>query len=220
MRASHLTIDLTALDLADLVHDFIDDDKITFDTITESGIKGQVRFLVWNIDFLAQPSCNDDGEVSINITAHKLVPIPAGIVERSLREAVKDAPDGIEVLQQALKLNIPSLLSPLGINLSIRQLRAYDGFLRIALANLKLPSMHDLQATLKKRRGGGTGSSNGGGSSRSNGSNSSDSLSSNGRTAAGSDNKLGGSSSTTPFRGAGSGANGRGEGRVERRWDG
>lgn len=157
MRLSHLTIDLTATDLADLVHDFTDDDKITFDTITEGGVKGQIRFLVWNIDFIAQPSCNDDGEVSIDITAHKLVPIPAGIVERSLREAVKDAPAGIEVLQQALKVNVASLLSPLGVNVSIRQLKTYNGFLRIALADLKLPPMGELQATLKKRRGAGSG---------------------------------------------------------------
>lgn len=151
MRVSHVTIDLTAADLTDLVHDFAGDDKIVFDSITESGIKGQIKLLLWSVDFVAIPSCTDEGEVSIEITAHKLVPIPSGIVERQLREAVKDAPPGIDVLQQALKVHLPSLLNPLGIAMSVRQLRTYDGFIRIALAEVKLPSPSNMMRLRKSR---------------------------------------------------------------------
>lgn len=150
MRASHITVDLTAEDLTDLVHDFAGDGKIVFESITEAGIKGQIKFLVWNVDFLAVPSCADEGDVSIEITAHKLVPIPPGLVERQLREAVKDAPAGIHVLEQALKVHLPSILSPLGISMSVRQLRTYDGFLRVALAQVKLPAPGQLMKLRKE----------------------------------------------------------------------
>jgi hypothetical protein len=151
VRLSHLTLDLTAQDLTELVRDFSVEDKIMFDTITEDGIRGRIKLMVWSVDFVAVPSCTEEGEVSIDITAHKLVQIPPGIVERQLREAVKDAPAGIGVLQQALKVHLPSLLSPLGISMTVRQLKCYDGFLRIALARVQLPPPGDLMALGKRR---------------------------------------------------------------------
>ncbi|GMA57297.1 hypothetical protein GCM10025858_18000 [Alicyclobacillus sacchari] len=61
---------------------------------------------------------------------------------------MKDAPSGIEVLRQSLKLNVPSILEPLQISLNVEEFSCIDGSLLIrvsdcdlALLKGKLPKM-------------------------------------------------------------------------------
>jgi len=144
VRVSQVTIDLTSQDINEMIEEFAEDVKIQVTDIREDGIHGHVKLLLWNIDFTARPSTTGDGEVSLIVAAHKLVPIPSAIVERQLKSAVKDAPAGIDVIQQAIKVHLPSLLSPFGISLNVKELRAYQGFLRISVHGVQLPSLKQL----------------------------------------------------------------------------
>ncbi|MCL6633428.1 MAG: hypothetical protein K6T63_12450 [Alicyclobacillus herbarius] len=150
MRITHLTLDITVEDLNELLREFIPDSQLVITSIDRLGIHGQLRFLFWNVDFVAKPSSPNAEEVSIEVTAHKLVSIPPAIIERQLREAVKDAPEGVEVLQQALRLNVPLILQPFGVRLGIRELETHDGFVRIALRDLETPRLLNLVRGLRK----------------------------------------------------------------------
>ncbi|MCL6627392.1 hypothetical protein [Alicyclobacillus shizuokensis] len=150
MRITHITLDFTVDDLNELLREFIPDSQLVITGIDRLGIHGQLRFLFWNVDFVAKPCSPSPEEVSIEVTAHKLVSIPPAIIERQLREAVKDAPDGVEVLQQALRLNVPLILQPFGIRLGIRELQTHDGFVRMALRDVETPRLMRLVRGIRK----------------------------------------------------------------------
>lgn len=127
-----------------MIAEFAPEAKITVTHVDESGIYGQVKLLLWNVDFVARLSCTAEGEVSIEVAAHKLVPIPGMIVNRQLREAVKDAPPGVDVIQQALKVHLPSLLRPFGASLGIQEIRTYSGYIRLKVDKVRLPNLKEL----------------------------------------------------------------------------
>lgn len=140
MRISRVVIDLGIADLNEMLVDFLPDARLRVTDINENGIIGQVKLLLWNIDFAARPNSNRPDELSLEISASKLVPIPSMIVQRSLRDAIKDAPNGINVIQQALKVHLPSILNPLGIYVKIRELQCHNGFVRVGLEGIRLPT--------------------------------------------------------------------------------
>jgi hypothetical protein len=144
VRVTHLTLDFTVDDLNQLLREFIPDSQLIITAIDRIGIRGQLRFMFWNVDFIARPFSPGADEVSIEITAHKLVPIPPAIIERQLREAIKDAPPGVDVLQQTLKLHVPSILEPFGVRLGIKELQTHEGFVRLAVSGLETPRLIDL----------------------------------------------------------------------------
>ncbi|MFD1675584.1 hypothetical protein [Alicyclobacillus fodiniaquatilis] len=140
MRISHVSLQLTADDLNQWVQELAPDVKLRISEIREDGVHGQLKFLMWYVDFVARPHCyRDREEIAVEISARKLVPIPAAIVQRQLEEAMKDAPQGIEVLRQVLKLHVPSLLEPLNIGLNVRDFTCRDGRLLINVDDCELP---------------------------------------------------------------------------------
>lgn len=139
MRISHVRVDLSADDINSLIADFAADSNVRITGIREDGIRGQVKFLFLDIDFIAKPFSNTENEASMDIAAHKLVAIPGAVVNRQLREAMKDAPPGIDVIRNSLVVHVPSLLSTLGIGMKIRELRCYDGYLRVHVEDVELP---------------------------------------------------------------------------------
>ncbi|ACV57080.1 hypothetical protein [Alicyclobacillus acidocaldarius] len=139
MRISNIRVRLSADDLNSMIAEFAPDIPLRILAIQPDGVHGQFKFLMWNIDFAARPTCSaDKGEISIEISARKLVNIPPAIVQMSLQEAMKDAPQGIEVLRQSLRLNIASLLEPLGIALKLNEFTCAEGALVIDLARVEV----------------------------------------------------------------------------------
>jgi len=139
LHISNVTIDLCTDDLNSLIQDLAPDLKIRLTDIDDNGLHGHVKLLFWNIDFVARPAFTTSGEVALDVTAHKLVPIPGSLVQHQLKEAIKDAPAGIEVIQQSLRVHLPSLLAPLGMSLKVREITMMNGMLRIAVADAVLP---------------------------------------------------------------------------------
>lgn len=150
MRIHHISLDLTAGDLTSMVQEFAPDAKFRITTITPEGIRGQVKLLIWSIDFVARPNHGQHDTVSVEITASKLVPIPNSIVQRQLKEAMRDAPPGIDVIQQALKVHVPSILEPFGVELRIRELRCLEGFLHLSLEDIALPAFTRLMSGVSR----------------------------------------------------------------------
>jgi len=140
MRLSRVVIDVGISDLNEMLVEFMPDAKARVLDIQEQGIIGQVKLLLWNIDFVARPSSSKSDELAIEINASKLVPIPSAIVQRQLKEAIKEAPAGIDVIQQTLKVHLPSVLGPLGVNLAVRELSCHNGYVRLAVDGLSLPN--------------------------------------------------------------------------------
>lgn len=139
MRISNVSIRLTADDLNQWLIEAAPEVKLRIIEIKEDGIHGQFKFLMWNIDFLARPHCyKEREEIAVEISAHKLVNIPASIVQRSLQEAMKDAPTGVEVLRQILKLHVPSILEPLNIALKVEDFACRDGSIVLQVADCEL----------------------------------------------------------------------------------
>lgn len=148
MRISHVTVDINTQDLNSLLEEFLPDSSVRIVDITESGIRGQVKLLLWSVDFIARPASGDD-DVSLDISAYKMIPIPSALVQRSLKEAIKDAPAGVDVIRQSLRVHLPALLGPLGIDMTVRELRVYDGYLRVTVDNVQLPKLNALLAGSK-----------------------------------------------------------------------
>ncbi|SIS83118.1 hypothetical protein [Alicyclobacillus vulcanalis] len=157
MRISNISVRLSADDLNSMIAEFAPDVPLRITSVRPDGVHGQFKFLMWNIDFAARPTSNPDkGEVALEISARKLVNIPPALVQMSLQEAMKDAPQGIEVLRQSLRLNIASLLDPLGISLKLNDFTCGDGFLVIDLAriDIEMKGRKPEFAALWKRREG------------------------------------------------------------------
>ncbi|KPV44529.1 hypothetical protein [Alicyclobacillus ferrooxydans] len=150
MKIHHVSIDLSIDDLNSMIREFAPDAKIRILSIDADGIRGQVKLLWWSVDFLAIPLNGSDGTVSVDISASKLVPIPSSIVERQLKEAVRSAPSGVDVIQQALKVHLPSILSPFGIALTIKDLSTDRGLLHISINSIDLPSFRQLTSMMKQ----------------------------------------------------------------------
>ncbi|GMA50723.1 hypothetical protein GCM10025857_20800 [Alicyclobacillus contaminans] len=148
MRISHVCVDLTADDLNSLIADFAAEANLRFTEIIDEGIRGQVKLLFFNVDFFAKPASTSPEEVSVDVTAHKLMAIPGSVVNRQLREAMKDAPAGIDVIRNSLVVHLPSLLRTVGVDLRIRELRCYNGYLRAHVEKISLPAFHMLGQTL------------------------------------------------------------------------
>jgi hypothetical protein len=144
LRISHVRVDLAAEDINSLIADFAADANIHITHITPDGIHGQVKFLFWNIDFVARPSSDAENEVSVNVSAYKLVAIPDVIVNRQLREVVRDAPPGIDVIRNSLVMHVPSLLRTFGIGLKVKELQCHDGFVRLDVEDVEMPELAKL----------------------------------------------------------------------------
>ncbi|MBX6353557.1 MAG: hypothetical protein IRZ10_09510 [Thermoflavifilum sp.] len=140
MRISQVILHVSADDLNRAIAEFAPDTKARVTRIDSEGIHGEVRLWIWSVDLLLRPSVTADGQVAIEVSAQKLVPIPSAIVERQLRLAMKDAPAGVDVFQQALRVHLPSLLRPFGVSLALRELRTMDGYLRVAAEAVEFPS--------------------------------------------------------------------------------
>lgn len=149
MRIHRINLDLTADNLTSMIEQFAPEAKFRVTSITPDGIRGQIKLLLWSVDFTAKPMSTSDGMVSIEIGASKLVPIPPALVQRQLKEAMKDAPTGVDVIQQALKVHLPSILAPFGISLVIRELRLLEGFLHVSIGEIDLPDFKQLMESIK-----------------------------------------------------------------------
>ncbi|MCL6442910.1 MAG: hypothetical protein K6T83_05545 [Alicyclobacillus sp.] len=147
MRLSHVTVDLDAQDLNDLLAEFLPHGNLRVSEVRDGMIRGQVRLLWWHVDFTAKPSSIAPSDAQLDITASKVIPIPASIVQKQLKEAMRDAPPGVDVLRQSLRVHVPSLLSPFGISVQIDEFAAHDGYVRVKVRNLQLP---DIGRLLKK----------------------------------------------------------------------
>lgn len=162
MRISRVNIELSADDVNSLIEEFAPDAPIRITHITRDGLYGQLKLLLWSVDFTAKVWCGGENDgstvgadgrgvpdaegsvpstVFVDVSAHKLVAIPSMIVERQLREAVKDAPDGIDVIRTTLRVHLPSLLIPLGVTMAMEALETADGALRIGMRQLALPGL-------------------------------------------------------------------------------
>lgn len=141
VRISRITVDISVDDLNSLLTDFLPDGNLRITSMTPEGIFGQLKFLLWNVDFTAIPFSTSEQDMNIEVTAHKLVTIPTAIVQRQLREAVKDAPPGIDVISQTLRVNVTSLLKPFGVSLNVHELQTYDGFLRLTVSGIEVPGL-------------------------------------------------------------------------------
>lgn len=140
MRVSHVEVRLSSADLNDWMAELSPDLKARIVDISESGVHGQIRLLVWNIDFVARPSADwATDTITLEISAHKLVNIPSALVERQLKEALKDGPPGVEVLRQSLRIHVPALLQPLGVTLRVKELRCQVGYLVLVLEQCRFP---------------------------------------------------------------------------------
>ncbi|MBX5437545.1 MAG: hypothetical protein IRZ33_10070 [Alicyclobacillaceae bacterium] len=137
MRVSHIALDLSVQDLNSILAEWVEKVPLRIVDIDEAGIRGQVRLWWWNIDFTARPSVHNSSEIAVDISAHKLVPIPPALVHLHLREAVKDAPPGVDVIRQTLTVHLPSLLRPFGLSLAVQELRTGHGCLHIVVDNVE-----------------------------------------------------------------------------------
>lgn len=144
MRISQVSLQLSAEDLNAILVEFVPDAPVRVTAIEPDAIKGQIRLLFWHVDFIARPAVGLDSEVSIEISAHKMWAIPAAIVGRQLKEAIKDAPPGVDVIRQSLQVRLPELLRPLGIQLAITQFCALDGILQVTVENVSVPALKTL----------------------------------------------------------------------------
>lgn len=139
MRISYMRFQFTVADLNAWLADLLPDVRIRIQDIKEGAVHGQLKFLMWNVDFVARPHCNKDrDEIALEISAHKFVAIPISIVERQLQEAMKDAPEGIEVLRQNLKVHVPSILEPLDIKLKVTDFACRESQLIFQIADCNL----------------------------------------------------------------------------------
>lgn len=144
MRISHVRFQFNVKDINGWLTDLVPDVKIRIQEIKGGAVHGQLKFLMWNVDFVAQPHCyNDRDEIAIEISAHKFVTIPVSIVERQLQEAMKDAPEGIEVLRQILKVHVPSILEPLKIHLKVSDFACRDNQLVLQIDDCDLEFLKD-----------------------------------------------------------------------------
>lgn len=141
VRISRITVDVSVGDLNSLLTDFMPEGHLMITSMTPEGIFGQLRFLFWNVDFTAIPFSTSEKEMNIEITAHKLVTIPTAIVQRQLREAIKDAPPGIDVISQTLRVNVANFLRPFGVSLNVHELQTYDGFVRLTVSGIEVPGL-------------------------------------------------------------------------------
>ncbi|GGJ07106.1 hypothetical protein GCM10010885_15340 [Alicyclobacillus cellulosilyticus] len=137
MRLSRMSVEVTADDLNSWLAALAPDAPVRVHAITPVGVHGQLKLWFWYIDFVAVPSCQD-GVISLDIRAHKLVPIPAAWVQRQLREVVKDSPPGIEAFQQSLRVHLPSLCAPFGISLRVCELSTRQDVLCCVLEDLRV----------------------------------------------------------------------------------
>ncbi|RIV17280.1 hypothetical protein D2Q93_15545 [Alicyclobacillaceae bacterium I2511] len=162
MRIARIRVDLTADDINLLLLEWGTASVIRVTGVTSEGIRGQVKLLWWGVDFLAKPGMAVDGSATIEVSAFKLVPIPSALVEKRLREAMKDAPSGIDVIQQTLKVHLQSLLRPFGTNLNLAEFQCHDGYVRIGVDGLTLPRLQDLFAAIIEVGNGATGNGSNG----------------------------------------------------------
>ncbi|QQE78971.1 hypothetical protein [Alicyclobacillus sp. SO9] len=146
MRISKMSFDLEAKDINSMIHEFAPEANLWVEAIDQYGVRGHLKLLFWNVDFVAVPYSTDRDEINIQITAHKLVTIPPAIIQRQLQEAIKDAPEGIDVLSQMLRVKITSLLRPFGLSLEVDELQPYDGFVRIGLSGVELQNLASIFA--------------------------------------------------------------------------
>ncbi len=139
MRVSQLGIRLTATDLNEAVAEFAPSVQLRVTEIREDGLHGQLKFLLWNIDFVAQPSAMQDGStVYLDVSAHKLIPIPMTLVQYQLKEAMKDAPPGIDVIRQTIKVHLPSILKPFSASLRVREFECHQGYVSIVFEDCRV----------------------------------------------------------------------------------
>ena len=136
MRIRRITLELDTEDINSIISDFLPEHQLQVTGIDADGIRGHLRFLLWNIDFIARPYSRSSDELNIDVTARKLVTIPPSIIQRQLREAMKDAPPGIDVMQQMLRVKFTSLLAPFGLSLKVEELQSLDGFVRVTLSGI------------------------------------------------------------------------------------
>jgi hypothetical protein len=148
VRISTVTIELSTEDINSLLEEFASETRIRLTDISPDGIRGHVKLFLWNVDFLAKPSFGIHSDVSLDVSAHKLVPIPSAIVQRQLKEAVKDAPPGVDVIRQALRVHLPSLLEPFGISLGLQELQCHQGFVRVTVDSVQLPKLKQLVSSV------------------------------------------------------------------------
>ena len=151
MRVSSISVELSAEDINELITEFAPKAKVQILSIDERGVHGQVKFLLWNIDFTAMPSAIPNGQVSIEVAAHKLVAIPGPLVQRQLKEVVKDAPPGVDAIQQALRIHMPTLLQPFGASLVLDEFKPYPGYVRIKASKIQVENIKRLLLTATQR---------------------------------------------------------------------
>lgn len=150
MRLSHLALELSVSDINELLREVAPDLKVRITEIDHDGIHGQLKLLIWNVDFTARPSCSAEQEtLSIDIGARKLVPIPSPIVQRQLQEAVKDAPPGVDVIRQTLRVHLPSLLAPFGVSLKVKELRCGIGKVMLSVGDVALGELGSLMGRVQ-----------------------------------------------------------------------
>ncbi|SFV03312.1 hypothetical protein [Alicyclobacillus macrosporangiidus] len=138
MRVSQISIVMDRDDLQDWMDELLPESGLRIVSITPEGIRGQVKLLWWHVDFLAVPSIPAPDTVAIDISAHKLVPIPSALVQRQLKEAVRDGPPGISVMEESLRVHLPSLLAGLGVHLHVRHLGCEQGRLTMSVEGLSV----------------------------------------------------------------------------------
>jgi|GEM_PF-2776802 len=136
MRIRQISLEIDAGDINSIFADFLPDVPLRVTSIDQEGIKGQIHVLWWNIDFVAMPYSLTSDELNIDISARKLVSIPTSIIERQLREAMKDAPPGIDVRQQMLRVRFTPLLAPIGLSLQVEHVQPCNGYVQITLAGV------------------------------------------------------------------------------------
>lgn len=136
MHIRRISVELDATDLNSIINEFLPEAPLNVISIDTEGIRGQVRFLFWKIDFVAMPYSLSSDELNIDVNAKKLVTIPTSIIQRQLREAMKDAPPGIDVIQQMLRIKLTPLLAPFGLSLQVEELQVVEGAVRIVLGGI------------------------------------------------------------------------------------
>ncbi|WP_029422151.1 hypothetical protein [Alicyclobacillus macrosporangiidus] len=139
MRVSQISIVMDRDDLQEWMDELLPKSGVRILSITPEGIRGQVKLLWWYVDFLAVPSIPASDTVAIDISAHKLVPIPSALVQRQLKEAVRDGPPGISVMEESLRVHLPSLLAGLGVHLHVRHLGCEQGRVTVSVEGLSVP---------------------------------------------------------------------------------
>ncbi|MCL6599222.1 MAG: hypothetical protein K6T81_10835 [Alicyclobacillus macrosporangiidus] len=139
MRVSQISIVMDRDDLQEWMEELLPQSGVRILSITPEGIRGQVKLLWWHVDFLAVPSIPAPDTVAIDISAHKLVPIPSALVQRHLKEAVRDGPPGISVMEESLRVHLPSLLAGLGVHLHVRHLGCEQGHVTVSVEGLSVP---------------------------------------------------------------------------------